>query len=248
MDGAVHEAARQGDLPVIQALMLQDRRVADAPGDGSATPLMLASGAGHADVVTYLVANAKADGSATDLRKRTALHYLALGAGGADRVAAGAITGCILQGRVGALVDARDEEGLTALHHAAVLGRPDLIRVLLKHGADARLLVGSTAGQADGEAPMDARRLCEEQCHGVPPAEKREALRLLGEGATKTAASAEAKRAAEDGAGSLSSPSACVHACVSRLCGESGLSEEVDDELEVVQPLEHQVGMIVVTV
>jgi hypothetical protein len=186
-DSAVHEAARQGDLPLIQALMVQSKGIVNAPGDGSVTPLMLAAGAGHSEVVTFLVKDAKADVAAQDLKKRTALHHLALGpAGGkaSDRAAVRAITACLLRGRVSAaVVNARDEEGLTALHHAAIRGVPELVRVLLKHGADARMTV-AVAGQQEteeeeGAGPMDARRLCEEQCRGVPLTQKREVLRLL---------------------------------------------------------------------
>ena len=59
----------------------------------------------------------------------------------------------------------------------------------------------------------------------------------------EAAATAQAKGAAEDGAGSSlpQSPGACVWGCVARLCGEAGLDEGDEDEMEVATPVEHQV-------
>jgi ankyrin repeat protein len=50
-------------------------------------------------------------------------------------------------------VDAEDESGATALHHAAANGDPALVRLLLRHGADASHRTGS------GLTPLDVARM-----------------------------------------------------------------------------------------
>ncbi|KHN46751.1 Putative ankyrin repeat protein [Glycine soja] len=154
--GAIHLSAREGHVEVLRLLLMKGARVDSLTKDGY-TALHLAVREGLRDCVRLLLANE----GRTDIRDSrdgdTCLHR-------------------------GVEVDARDEEGYTALHCAVEAGHGDVAEVLVKRGVDveartskgvsalqiaealgyggiARVLVGGAAGHvAEGMKKVARRR------------------------------------------------------------------------------------------
>ncbi len=129
----IHKAALSGDLGLLPA---RPRRV-DPPDKEGTTPLMLASGAGHAPMVRRLL-EMGADLLVEDGQGRAALHHAA-GSGSVG------VVGLLVGAR--ADVSAGDMVGETALHVAASRGDVDVVRCLVAAGADLNAsdaLYGST--------------------------------------------------------------------------------------------------------
>src|SRR5271170_90848 len=60
--GEIHDAAQSGDLKTVQALIKANPDLVFSPSDSGFTPLHLAAGGGHKDVVEFLLKNkAKVD-------------------------------------------------------------------------------------------------------------------------------------------------------------------------------------------
>lgn len=124
---ALWDAARRGDAAVVSRLVTSGSVIADVRDSYGWTALMHSAFQGHVHLVKLLVEKFGADVNARDpINKRTSLI-------------AAAIDGDLEILRVlsweGATVDAQDEEGLTALHHATWRGRADIVRDLMWNGA-----------------------------------------------------------------------------------------------------------------
>jgi uncharacterized protein len=103
------------------SLLLKVGANANAADTGGLTPLLLASGRGHAVVVDMLLRNG-ADVDAEDARGRTALHHATAGQH-LDVVR--------LLLAWSADVNAADTDGRTALHLASISGHTEVVRLLL---------------------------------------------------------------------------------------------------------------------
>jgi ankyrin repeat protein len=138
-------AARRGHLEVARKLLeFNDAEVNSRNHHGS-TPLLIASEYGHTEVVRLLLDhNADVDVRDGDGDGDTPLHCAAFG--GQLEVAR------ILLLELNVEVNSRNDEGSTPLHLASQgrrEGNPDIVQLLLDHGADAQVcnLSGMTASQ-----------------------------------------------------------------------------------------------------
>ena len=107
--------------------MNADMNVKDALGR---TPLHIAAEKGYADVVIFLVENG-ADVNLTDAKGNTPLIFIIHKTGNLEIV-----KGLLAKG---AVVNAQNRTGETALMYAAWRGHPEIVRLLLEHRADATL-------------------------------------------------------------------------------------------------------------
>ena len=135
--GEIHEAAKQGDLAKVEALLKdnpnlvssKDNNVLVIDGSISQTPLHYAVSQGHKDVVAFLLAN-KADVNAKDTKGTTPLHYAAMRA---NKDVAELLLAH------GAEVNARGYKDMTPLHYAVAYGRKAMVELLLANKADANV-------------------------------------------------------------------------------------------------------------
>ena len=156
--GPLHDAARDGDVETVREMAGQGTAL-DAPGDNGETPLILAILEGHADVVEALIEQG-ADVMARNERGLTPLHAAAYagsagtarllldhGAELEDRDNVSGATPLIVaaeQNHVavaelllarGADLEIPDGDGFTALTQAWAKQRPQMVRLLKRHGA-----------------------------------------------------------------------------------------------------------------
>jgi len=133
--GEIHEAAKQGDLAKVEALLKdnpnlvssKDNNVLVIDGSISQTPLHYAVSQGHKDVVAFLLAN-KADANVKNKYDATPLH-LAASESHKDMVE------LLLANK--ADVNAKNNEGWTPLHEAVACeknGCKDVVKLLRQHG------------------------------------------------------------------------------------------------------------------
>ena len=122
----LHDAAREGNTKVVQALLASGANPNTAGGARKSTPLHCAAEEGHAEAVQTLLAGG-ADPNAEDDYKRTPLHRAA-GVGDAEAVQ------MLLAG--GADPNAEDDYKETPLHRAAGVGDAEAVQALLVGGAD----------------------------------------------------------------------------------------------------------------
>jgi ankyrin repeat protein len=113
--------ARKGDKRRVSLLLDVGANANAADTDGM-TPLLLASGRGHAAVVDMLLRNG-ADVDAEDSRGRTALHHATAGQH---------LDVMRLLLAWSADVNAADTDGRTALHLASIGGHTEVVRLLLE--------------------------------------------------------------------------------------------------------------------
>src|SRR5436190_4199638 len=124
---ALHWAATNGDMPLVQMLLSAGANIRATTRLGGITALHMASQNGHADVVATLIA-AGADPNAATSTGATSL-MLAARSGNTDTVTRLVETG--------ADINAREKGfGQTALMVAAGLDRADVVKLLLSRGAD----------------------------------------------------------------------------------------------------------------
>lgn len=139
---ALMYAAVNGDPETLQRLLDHGAKV-NLAGVNGWTALMVAAAKGHAPAARLLL-KAGADPGAADIFQWTPLMRAAYeGRTGVVRV--------LLDYR-GAAVNAVDDKGATALHHAAAQGEKAICRLLLAHGA--RVMLRDAAGRT----PVDIAR------------------------------------------------------------------------------------------
>ncbi len=132
----IHDAAMNGDLAKVRALLERNPALLEARDDGeNVTPLAYAAGFGHMEVLEYLVARG-ADVNARDPRGLTALHLT---------VYTGQLQALRYLLDKGADVKAKGPSGMVALHWAN-RGSADVVRLLIERKAeiDARNDYGNT--------------------------------------------------------------------------------------------------------
>jgi len=160
-DTPLHEAAMYGRVEAVRFLLAHKARL-ESRTESDRTPLATAARFGYAEVVRELL-RAGADPSPADREGKTPLHLAA----DSDRPESSTIVSLLLEH--GAKVNARDDEGRTALFKAS----PEVIEVLARHGIqiDARDRSGWTTLQVAVSEPQDdpeaVRRLL---AHGADPA------------------------------------------------------------------------------
>ncbi len=122
----LRDAAQEGDLKKVRALLEQGADINAASHNDGYTPFLLALGEGHDEVWRYLLeAGARADASTT--QGDTALH-LAIDTGNVEALKL--LLAC------GLSVESRDNLGTTPLIHAAECLAFEAVELLLQHGAD----------------------------------------------------------------------------------------------------------------
>jgi hypothetical protein len=167
---------------------------------GRNTPLMCAAGMGDIDKVKLLL-RYKANVSATNDRGRTPLHFavesvvngaeivmllIEAGCSGISAIDSRGMTPLMAAAhtlvadpmvldvllRNGACVNAVDNNGWTALHHAVdngspsmYAGPPEVVAILLEHGAD--VLAVSNSGRTVGGIVDDNHAACSEMIHAA---------------------------------------------------------------------------------
>ena len=124
--GAIHDAARTGDLNRVQKLVVQGADV-NAKAVRDETPLMLAALAGQGEIVNYLLQRG-ADIGARNASGMTTLHAAAYG-GHADIVS-------LLVAKGAEVNDSANHFGISPLHLASEENHPGAVKELLRHGAD----------------------------------------------------------------------------------------------------------------
>jgi TonB family protein len=137
--GPIHDAAKEGDLAKVKALLENNRKMVSSKDNNGSTPLHLAAWNGHKDIVELLLAN-KADVNAKDTMGFTPLHRAAI-TGHKDVVE-------LLLDK-GANVNAKDNGGWTPLHRAAMNGHKDVVELLLANKADVSAKIN------EGMTPLD---------------------------------------------------------------------------------------------
>ena len=142
---ALHWAAENGDVEMLQMLIIADANMEAVTRIGDYTPLHVASEAGHGEVVRALL-EAGADVEARRaFAGTTALHLAA---------ASGSISSIDALVGFGADIDARESEwGQTPLIFAASLNRVEAVKMLLAKGADPSLT--TTVLQLNRRAEQD---------------------------------------------------------------------------------------------
>jgi ankyrin repeat protein len=126
------EASSEGHVGVAR-MLLEHMGVEDVdnPDNHGQTALHHAAGYGHEDMVVFLLSKG-ADATITSDEGVTPLMEASVeGHVGAARL--------LLEHMGGQGVNARDDEGKTALHHAALWGHEDMVTCLLSKGADATI-------------------------------------------------------------------------------------------------------------
>ena len=137
-DGALIKAAFEGDLELVQTVVMKGANV-DARDRKKRTALMWAAANGHADIVEFLHSKG-ADVNAKDSDNQTALIY-------ASRKSSVPTMTALLENGAEANAQSR-KRGVTALMIAASNGDEDVVKLLLEHGAKTDLadIFGATAG------------------------------------------------------------------------------------------------------
>jgi ankyrin repeat protein/L-ascorbate metabolism protein UlaG (beta-lactamase superfamily) len=122
----IHQAARQGDLEKIEALLENSPELVNAQDDRGCTPLHYAAGEGH-KAVTDLFLEKGVDIKSRDRNGDTPIHYAAKG---------GQKNMIELFLSKGVDVNITDFHGRTPLHHAVSWEHKDTVRYLIEKGAD----------------------------------------------------------------------------------------------------------------
>ena len=124
--GALHDAAKSGDLEQVQRLIVQGVDV-NEKATRDETPMIIASLAGNGEIVNYLLQRG-ADINARNSSGMTALHAAAY-TGHTDIV-------LLLITKGAGVNDASNRYGVTPLHVASEENHIGTVQELLRHGAD----------------------------------------------------------------------------------------------------------------
>ena len=124
--GEIHDAAQDGALRKVKALLKDDPDLVFSRDRDGMTPLHWAEREGHKDMAELLLAN-KAEVNAKDKKSWTPLHYAA--AYGHKEAAQ-----VLLANK--AEVNAKDKKGMTPLHWAEQEGHKDMAELLLANKAE----------------------------------------------------------------------------------------------------------------
>jgi ankyrin repeat protein len=137
MNDQMIKAAHRGDIATVKSLLAKGANLNATMAESGWTALMLASGEGHSEVVTFLLTKG-AKVNTRDSTENTALIRAAVN-GKTE------IVELLLAS--GAAVNLKGNWGRTALMLAAQYGYSDIVRALLAHGADVNLKgeLGDTA-------------------------------------------------------------------------------------------------------
>jgi ankyrin repeat protein len=136
--GALHDAAKSGNLEQVQLLVVQGVDV-NGKATREETPLMIASLAGNGEIVNYLLQRG-ADINVRNSSGMTALHAAAY-TGHTDIV-------LLLITKGAGVNDASNRYGVTPLHVASEENHIGTVQELLRHGAD------TTAVEINGYSAM----------------------------------------------------------------------------------------------
>ena len=122
----IHDAAVQGDLPRVKALLAKDPSLLNAKGHNEKAPLHWAAQGGHLELAKYLISRGAAV-NALNIQKETPLVYAA--EGGHLKLAE------LLIAR-GADVNVKTTLQASPIHYALWAEHIDLVKLMLKKGAD----------------------------------------------------------------------------------------------------------------
>jgi 7,8-dihydropterin-6-yl-methyl-4-(beta-D-ribofuranosyl)aminobenzene 5'-phosphate synthase len=168
----IHQAAKDGDLDTLKALLEKDPTLANARNESEETPLHMAATGGHLDIVKFLIEKGS-DVNASDNQKNTPLHLACYG-GFKDVAEELIIHGADIEARVtngttplywtvpgghiemfrflvdkGADIHAKTDDGSSLLHAAALYGQRDIAKLLMEKGVDAQIK------KVDGSTPLN---------------------------------------------------------------------------------------------
>lgn len=181
---ALLDAAKKGEIERVKKLLTEDNvNCRDEYGRNS-TPLHLAAGYNHLDVVEYLLEN-KADVNAKDKGGLVPLH---------NASSYGHVDVASLLIRYNSVINATDRWNFTPLHEAAQKGRTQVCSLLIIHGADVYLK------NQEGQIPLDLATaddvialLQDAMMKDIPPtipsAEKEAKSNIVNKGLTAAGAS-----------------------------------------------------------
>jgi len=155
----IHQAAKQGDLVKVKALLEKNAELTNAKTENGETPLHSAASGGQLEVVKFLISQG-ADINLKQNSGATALHFACFGGhrdvvewlidNGADvnskdnngltplRVAVFRSNKEMIALLIekGAALNAREENGATPLHEACIGGNKDVVELLIEKGAN----------------------------------------------------------------------------------------------------------------
>jgi TonB family protein len=134
--GPIHDAAKEGNLAKVKALLKHNRKMVSSKDNNGSTPLHLAAWNGHKDIVELLLAN-KADVNAKDTMGFTPLHRAAIN-GHKD------VVELLLAHK--ADVSAKINEGMTPLDMALSKDHSDIVALLRQHDGG----IGTGGGIGEG--------------------------------------------------------------------------------------------------
>jgi len=122
----IHDAALQGDLPRVKALLAKDPSLLNAKGHNEKAPLHWAAQGGHLELAKYLISRGAAV-DALNIQKETPLVYAAEG---------GHLKLAELLIAKGAGVNVRTTLQASPIHYALWAEQIELVKLMLKKGAD----------------------------------------------------------------------------------------------------------------
>ena len=136
---AIMFACIKGNLKTVRSLLEHDIDV-NAKGSNGWGALMIASAKGH-EVVVKLLLEHKTDVNTVDVYDWTPLHRASFE--NREKIVE------LLLSAPGIEINAQDDQGASALHHAAVQGNINISKILIESGANAELtdLIGRTPQQ-----------------------------------------------------------------------------------------------------